>query len=508
VKKIFILVVLLLGVIPTFAQEATPEATLEATSEAVTETAIGELSYNSPVIGRISNATFTQSWPLLTASADRIRVVAERVDGNLIPSVSILDEIGNVLSDSYGADETYALSTVNDFTLPAGGSYQIQVTRADGASGVTEGAYRLMVIPLATALDNINNTTVIGPVQYDTPLAGEITPTHWYQRYSLEAPATDFIRIEVQRTSDTLSPQIELLDANGTVVNTGYTDPDKDSAALDYIIPNAGQYFVVVTRERGISGETVGNYELNVILRGSGEGNPNLQGTAGTVELDTPLTGEITDAVWYQDWTLNAETADAFDIEVVRAGSGNLIPMVLLLGGSGQEITRGYPEYTSERALLNRFILPSPGTYTVRVTRNNEQRGETTGTYILNVNLLGSGEGSAALEGTTGAVATGETVQGEVTNARWADSWSYTGTAGERIQIVVNRTGGTLVPYVEIRDTNGQTLSSGYADYSRDFAIIDYTIPSNGEFRITVMRDNQQTGRTTGEYELRVRLPE
>jgi hypothetical protein len=162
------------------AQAATPEATPAATAEA-TATVITDLSYNTAVTGYISSDSPSQLWPLTAPSADRIHVRVERLDGNLIPDVQVLDASGSAVGQSYGADKTYAVAETQDFKLAAGGQYQVQVSRKDAADGVTIGQYRLTVFADATAQDNINNTTVIGPATAGTPIDGEITATHLFQ---------------------------------------------------------------------------------------------------------------------------------------------------------------------------------------------------------------------------------------------------------------------------------------------------------------------------------------
>lgn len=482
------------------AQDATEDPTATEPSAEVTETPIGDLSYNSPVVGRISSAAPSQAWPLLVGSADRVLVRVERVDGNLIPSVAILDSNDQELGSSYGPEYDWATALV-EYTFPEAGEYRVAVTPYIEE---TEGLYRLTVIPLGTAEDNINNTSVIGEVQPDTPLEGEITPTHWYQRYTFNAPAADTIRIVAERTGGNLMPQVDLLDASGNVLTTGYNTNTGDQGIVDsYTLPSAGEYIVAVTRYSGMDGESEGAYRLTVETLGSGEGSPNLEGSAGTVEYDTALQGEITNLRWYQDWTLNAQAGDTIRIDVTRTG-GNFQPEVSLIGGAGQELQHGYLESSGDTASISNYTLEAPGTYTVRVLRTREQAGLTTGTYDLVVTLLGSGEGSPVLSESSGTVAVGEPVEGEVTNRRWVDSWAFNGEAGQEITVTVERTAGTLIPMVEIRDINGQALQTAYPETTRDRAILNYSIPAAGTYTIAVMRENWQEGVTSGTYELAV----
>ncbi len=484
------------------AQSATPEATPAATAEATT--VITDLTYNTAVTGVITDANPTQLWPLQAPSADRINVRVERLDGNLLPAVQVLDATGSAVGQSYGPDKTGAVAQTRDFKLASGGQYQVQVSRKDADKGVTTGQYRLTVIADATAQDNINNTTVIGPVTAGTPINGEVTSTHWYQLYTYTAEAPDTLTITAQRTSGSLMPMIYLLDTNGSSITTGYTTNVGDSATIDsYTLPAAGQYTIAVSRYNDYDGDTVGQYTLNLTLVGAGVGSKSLTQTTGTVEYDQELTGEISGAQWYQDWTLTAKAGDSLSIAIKRT-SGTLKPTAAILGGSGQNLNQAYVSSTGDSASFDLYTLQTPGTYTVRASRDGDQDGTTTGKYALVVHLIGSGEGSPDLSGSTGTITTGTPVNGKVTNVRWADTWTYQGTAGDQLKIGVKRTDGTLIPMIELRDVNGQNLTTAYPDPSMDTASITYRIPATGAFQIVVERDGQQNGLTNGGYELTV----
>ncbi|MFO7320585.1 MAG: hypothetical protein DIU68_002555 [Chloroflexota bacterium] len=488
------------------AQEATPEATETSETEVeITETPVGDLSYNTPVIGRIAAPGESQTWPLNTDSADRIRLVVERVDGNLIPTVVLLDADGNEIANAYGAEADGATAVITRADLPAAAEYAVRVESDDGE---TTGLYRLTVVPLGTAEDNINNLLEIGPINIGESIEGTITNTHWYHRYIYEAPAADAITVIAERAGGNLQPEVQILDANDSVLTTGYLEATGDRATIErYTLPSAGRYTIVITRDSGMSGASEGDYRLTLKMFGSGEGHPALEGIAGEIEYDTPLTGEITPLQWYQDWSLTAEAGDTITITVERphnVEAGNLIPMVALLGGSGQEIMRGYPSNSEDVASIEHTTLSGPGMYTVRVMREGEQTGVTAGEYTLLVRLDGAGEGSASLEGSNGEVAVGDVVEGEVTNARWADGWIFNVTDGERVRIQATRTGGTLIPMIEIRDRNGQTLTTAYPESTRDTAILEYRPSFTGEVRVIVTRDRGQQGVTTGTYELSI----
>lgn len=494
-------------------EEAPAEATLEATADAplndisqFEQTPVGDLAYNTPVIGRIDSTTPEQVWPLPVTSLDRIQIVVERLDGNLIPDVALLGSADAEIDLSYGATPDDASAIIDDVRIEAAGTLSVRVGREDGVDGLTEGFYQLTVIPLSVGADAAANNEIIGSIAAGETVTGTIAPEHWLHRYTYTAEAPDRIRVTVERAGGTIQPHVEILDSNGSVLSTGYVSNTGDYATADRVdLPSAGEYTIVVSRYRGIDGGTNGDYTLSVDMMGSGEGSSNLAGVAGELVYDEPVTGEITPERWYQDWTLVADAADRFSVTVVSDyAAGNLQPEIVVLGGSGQEVARGYTTNEGNVAVIQKRLLDSAGTYTVRVTRSQGQRGETSGAYNLLLTLDAAGEDSPLLEGATGEIALGEQVAGEVTNARWADTWTIAATADQSVDIKVERTGGTLVPMIEIRDMNGQSLRTGYYEATRDRAVLQYTFQTTGEYQIVILRDGEIYGETDGNYTLSV----
>jgi hypothetical protein len=245
-------------------------------------------------------------------------------------------------------------------------------------------------------------------------------------------------------------------------------------------------------------------------LVGAGEGNPLLDQTMGNVEYGTPLIGELADGQWYQDWVLTAEAGDVITIIEQRpldaaSGTSNLRPEVALLDSTSQELRRGYIDDTGAEAIVDRYALDAAGEYIVRASRERGQDGLTNGSYILTVILNGSGPGSPNLQKASGDVEIGSTVEGEITDAQWLNFWVITADAEQQIDIRVDRTSGTLIPRIDIQDSNGQSVRTVYADQTQASAeITDYRFPAAATYRIVVLRDRDESGYTSGGYQLSV----
>jgi hypothetical protein len=216
---------LMLAALPGIAGAAsTPQTALAPLQQG------SEVTYDTPVQGTVTNDTPSQDWTFTSQSADRIDVRVERTDGNLIPNVTLLDNNGQEITQSYGADYTYAVAEISNFTLPQANTYTIHVERRDAASGTTTGGYSLTVTLLGVGADHPNNTAVVGPIQFDTPVTGEITASHWQYVYTLDAEEGDYISVTSQRVDGTLIPEVSVVDSNGQELTHGYASNTYDSA--------------------------------------------------------------------------------------------------------------------------------------------------------------------------------------------------------------------------------------------------------------------------------------
>ncbi|HVO69777.1 MAG TPA: hypothetical protein VMT24_07015, partial [Aggregatilineaceae bacterium] len=444
----------------------------------------------------------------------RIDVRVDRQDGNLIPDVTVLDSNSQPVGQSFGAAGTYAAAEIENLTLPAAGTYTVQVGRNGAESGTTTGSYQLTVTALGVGEDHPNNTAVVGPITYDTPVQGEVTGSHWSNVYTFDGEEGDYVQVTEQRISGTLSPEVWLVDNNGQTISQGYVDNTGTIAQTSgFQLPYTGQYQAVARRTSGIGGYTVGQFQLTVSLLGSGEDSQRLTGaTPGIIQqYDAPLTGQITNAQWYQDWQFRTVASDTVTITVKRSpedapGAPNTLrPEVILLDSNSQEVTRGYVDNAGALATIDRRDMPGAGTFTVRVTRDGEKTGVTAGGYELTLTLIGSGEGSPSLMQSAGTVTAGTPVNGEINALNWEQPWDFTGKKDDQIAISVVRTDGTLAPFLEIRDSNGQTLTSAYPEDTQDTATIErYNLPYDGNYSIVVSRYNGQHGYTAGHYTLTV----
>jgi hypothetical protein len=136
------------------------------------------LTYNTAVDGTITNGDPEDTWTFRGLAGDRVALTMAQTLGNLDPSLSLTDNLGNTLivnEDDLRADSTN--STIEEYILPYDGYYTIIATRFASATPLTTGSYRLTltqtraaqrgeVYPLYAAPDTINTRSLRADNQY------------------------------------------------------------------------------------------------------------------------------------------------------------------------------------------------------------------------------------------------------------------------------------------------------------------------------------------------------
>ena len=213
------LVIALLAFSSAWAQDATPEPTAEATQQSTT------LSYGTPVTGTIDDTNLHAGLDAPhrlggSRAGDRHAIQRQPDPGRADPR----RRPARRLPTATGQITLTPLPRSTTTRFPDRGEYTVEVARDGGETGSTSGGYTLTVIPLGTADTNPNNQTIMGELQADTPVNGEITATHWQHLYTYTAQAADYIQVIATRTGGTLYPVVEIRDANGESMRTGYND--------------------------------------------------------------------------------------------------------------------------------------------------------------------------------------------------------------------------------------------------------------------------------------------
>ena len=438
-----------------------------------------------------------------------------------------IDLKGGTLKDPYlggihDADGNLIAGTENDdgypgsnrdsrafFTPAESGTFYV----AAGGLWRYTGTYTLSVEEVVD--DFAADTDTAGTVAVGGSATGAID--YWGDRdwFAVTLEKDKLYRID-QTGDATWVPDLHgIHDANGNLVaGTENDDGDSDSRWLEFTAAESGTHYMAA----GGRGDLTGTYTLSVVaddfaadktttgavkVGGSATGTIDWAGRVprhGPVEY--PLPG--TDRDWFAV-TLTAEILYRFDLRGSSSGGGTLRdPLVMIYNADGG---RGGIDIQGGEGLDSRmyFRPGETGTYYVAATAFQGYIGNDTGTYTLEVQAL---DDFAASTRTTGTVAPGGSVVGEINDLNDADWFAVTLEKGKayRIEMKGTQTGdGSLEHPIlgGIRDATGAPIA-GTADHHARWRGTNSEVHFTPTETATYYVEADAWGSMTGTYTLAV----
>jgi hypothetical protein len=404
----------------------------------------------------------TNSYTFAATAGEAIQVRVGKTNGTLVPRVDIYNPSGTLITWGTSA----SVGTILNVIAPGTGTYTVVVSdfTNSGSTGNTGvGNYNLYV----TRGTQASPESIVVPNGQAT--AGKIDIGDM-DTYTFNATASETIQVRVGKVSGTLAPRVDIYSPSGNLITWGTSA--SVGTILNLTAPSTGTYTVVVSdfTDNGATGNSgVGTYNLYV-TRGtqtSPEATvvPNGQATAGTIDL-----GDL------DTYTFTATAGEALQVRVGKA-SGTLAPRVDIYSPSGNLITWGTS--ASVGTILN-VIAPGTGTYTV-VVSDFTDNGATGNSGVGDYNLYVTRGTQTNPEATV--VPNGQATAGTI-DIGDMDTYTFTATAGEAIQVRVGKTSGTLAPRVDIYSPSGNLITWGTS--ASVGAIINLTAPGTGTYTVVV----------------------
>ena len=203
-----------------------------------------------------------------------------------------------------------------------------------------------------------------------------------------------------------------------------------------------------------------------------------LQGRAATLQLGQVATGNIASAASSNSYTFTGSVGEVIDLTMTTT-SGTLAPKIQLYSPSATLLsTADNFDCGAAPVEMNTVMLPSAGTYTVIVSDCNSTN---TGNYNLYSQSTNSPVGAASLP-------FDQTVPGAIGSAALSNTYTFSATASDVIDITMTTTSGSLAPKIRLYNPNGElnTSSSNFDCGAAPVEMNTVTLPSTGTYVVLV----------------------
>ena len=414
----------------------------------------GPIQYGDMVAGALWNEHSSNTYTFEGVPGETLQVTVSRVDGNLEPSVLLLDPDGGSISIYNNSGDATIYDT--EVRLQKAGQYSLEVS----SSYSTFGNYELA---LELVSGGISHKPGGGELEHGQSAEGAIWLDNPADEYAFEAVPGDQIHVEVVRESGDLEPSILLIGPDKRSI----TLYDEDSSAETYsgttTLDMNGTYRLAVIPL--YPGSQAGDYQITLSLL-----QPGITHTAegGDLEYDTIVQAALWNENRRDEWLFEAQSGDTVNI-LVTPTSGDLAPSLQVFGPDGQLVNSGNTNLTA-------YPLTMTGDYTLVVGLWSGTYGD----YDLVVEHVQSLVAPA-----DGVLPPGERVISAISSDNMVDTWTFDGQQDDHIVIEMSLISGNLSPYLVLLKPNGTVAVVSDSYYASDTSVVlDVVLPVTGTYQL------------------------
>ncbi len=459
----------LLFAIPIYAQQNSPQP----------------IAYGQTVTGELDTQNIESLYIFAGQQGDAITVTMDTIDGALDPLLILVDQSEQsvlAIDNDSGGDRNARLR----YVIPAASNYIIRATTMHGTGNI-QGTYRLAL--------TLNNPPPTPSPHADTPLItpflsgevyhGDLNDSTRFHLYSLRAQQGDPISATVQADNE-LQIGLYLYASDFHEITRAERGGD-----LTLKAPADGLYFLMVARD-ATSG--TGSYTLR-------------QGTANdavglALSPGKTLLGSITADAPVKTYHLQGVSGQTLVVRMRRL-SGDLNPALSILATDGSTLLAqaNAADKTAELTLT----FPADGTYSVVATREGQQNGTTTGSYLLIAAPPGDLPALPANFEKYTRIDYGDKTTGTLDKTVYAAPYVFAAEPGDTVQAVMTST-DPLDSYLILQNANGDTVAEDDNSAGQSNAQLHMTIPQAGYYALIATRAGFANGSTTGSFTLSLNI--
>jgi hypothetical protein len=420
------------------------------------ETGGGSLGYGDTVLGTLDWPGECEEWQFEGQAGDIISISMTGQGALYDTYLELYGPDGSELARNDDGGGGFS-SLIGGYRLPEDGEYLI-IARAFSSE----------IGPYELTLTEVQITE--HPISYGQTREGELTASNPREYWVFEGEAGDMVVISMVGQEGLSDTYLELNGPDGQALVTDDDSGGGLSALIDgYMLPEDGEYWIVARP----FGSGRGRYELSLSLL-----------VINPITYGRTVTGELTAQTRREHWSFQGEAGDLITISMEARGS--LRDVVLeLYGPDGGYLAQGGGDF-GDSAQIYAYLLPEDGEYHIVASTWSEVAGR----YDLLV-------GPADIQ--ERQIDYGETEDGELTEDRPREYWTFRGRDGDVVTILMEGLGSFSDTYLELYGPDGTPLTQNDDGGPGLFAEIqDYALPETGDYIIVA----RGFGGAIGSYEL------
>jgi len=402
------------------------------------------VDYSGVETASIASIVEHDTYTFSGSAGDIVRLDISQTSGSLSPDVDIYRANGTLLC----SDDTVGTSLSMTCTLDVSGVYFILV--GDWAINDTGG--------YAFYLQRLNNPSNITPVDFSDVVPATTGSIVEHDTYTFNGTAGDIVRLDISQTSGSLSPDVDIYRANGTLLCSD--DTVGTSLSMTCTLDVSGVYFILVG-DWAIN--DTGGYAF-YLQRLNNPSNITPVDYSGVVPATT------SSIVEHDTYTFNGTAGDIVRLDISQT-SGSFSPDVDIYRANGTLLCT---EDTVGTSLSLECTLDTSGTFIILV---GDWAINDTGGYAFYLQRLNNPSNPTAVD-YSGVVAA------SIASIVEHDTYTFSGTAGDIVRLDVSQTSGSFSPDVDIYRANGTLLCS--EDTVGALLSLECTLDTSGTFVILV----------------------
>lgn len=424
--------------------------------------------YGQTIFGEVLNSGEQDSYYFLGAANDRVNFQIIRQTGDFLPRVELFAPNGQLLASG---------SVQGNARLPAAGIYTLRLT-AGAETQRAFGRYALYLGLLDAPRLRLRGGGIIQPGQSQAGLLnGEDGEDVWLfvgergERVTFAAAA-----------QGNLAPlRLRLLDTAGGAFAIRESTLTSAVIRLDEVmLPADGVYRVEVSG----GGRGAGIYTL---LWEQDRGRL----PRGALNYGQTANGIFTATRPFETWVFSGTVGDVISISL-RYARGEPFQGSFQVRAENGLVLATVADVGDGRGARTNVQLPFSGGYSV-VVGNPNPNYTGAGVYALSISLQ---ESKARSMGKV--LHYGETAEGDIFADDPDDTWVFTARAGDQVRVQVRALDQFLLPEIQVRTPNGETLASALADGGTAQVGVgadnELSIPTDGVYMITIRGSANSTG--------------